>query len=258
MQATADYFKQAQDCLERVVRAARPELLAAHGKTEPDIKSDNTPVTILDKQLEEKMRAALGEFDNSVAIVGEEFGGDADADTTHWLLDPIDGTENLVRGLPYMRNMATLIHGGEPVFAFVYKPVTDELFVASKGGGVTKNGQPVRVSDRPLSRAWIELSTPLKDEQTFRMIQAVRQQINGFRVMGDFTLIVEGKLEGQIVFKSGGGHWDYAPRALMIAEAGGRVQNIGSDGYAYRNHDLLMANAVIFDDLKTVINGQLN
>lgn len=256
MRQTADYYAQAQTCLEKVIREYRPTLLSAYGNIEPDIKSDNTPVTDLDKALEAKMRQALLEFDGGVKIVGEEQGGDVNTADTHWLVDPIDGTESFVRGLPFARNMATLIDGGEPVFAFVYKLVTDELYVAGKGQGATRNGEPIHVSSRPLSRAWIELSVPTIPE-IHTMTSAIKRHTAGFRTIGDFTLIPEGKLEAAIVYKSGGGLWDYAPRALLVSEAGGRVGNIGADGYTYRNTDLLLANEIIFDDLMDLISKNL-
>lgn len=252
MNPTADFLAQAQATIEAVVRAYKPKLLAAHGHVELDIKSDHTPVTALDTELERLLRQALNNLDPGIGIEGEELGKQGNPDT-FWLVDPIDGTESFVRGLPFVRNMVTLIDNGQPVFALVYKPVTDELFTARKGGGSFKNGQAVHVSDRPLERAWIELSVPLENPEVIPVVQAVRRRVNGYRLLGDFTYIVEGKVDGQLIYKPGGGAWDYAPRALMISEAGGRVANLGQADYAYRNFDMLACNPSIFDELMTTI-----
>lgn len=252
MQPTADFFAQAQLCLESVVRPYRRQILAAHGNVETEIKSDGTPVTRLDTELEHLMRNALAAFDSSVGFEGEELGKSGNEDT-FWLLDPIDGTENFVRGLPFVRNMATLVDGNEPVFAFVYNPITDALFTASKGGGAFRNGEAIHVSDRPIDRAWIELSAPLQKPEVYQVLKAIRSRVSALSVIRDFPMVAEGKLDGQVVYGSGGGAWDYAPRALLISEAGGKVANIGSDAYDFRNNDVLMTNPMIFDDLMKAI-----
>jgi myo-inositol-1(or 4)-monophosphatase len=219
---------------------------------EAEIKDDNTPVTTLDTELEHLMRKALAQFDSSIGFEGEELGKSGNEET-FWLLDPIDGTESFIRGLPFVRNMATLIADGQPVFAFVYNPIKDELFTAIKGGGTFKNGQPIRVSQRPLDRAWIEISAPIQLPEVMRAVLAVRRQVNAISMIREFTLICEGKVDGQLMYKSGGGPWDYAPRALLAMEAGAKVSNIGSEGYDFRNNDMLIANPVIFDDLMATI-----
>lgn len=252
MQPTADFFAQAQQCLESVVRPYRRQILAAHGNVEIETKPDGTPVTRFDTELEHLMCNALTAFDSSIGFEGEELGKSGSTDT-FWLLDPIDGTENFVRGLPYVRTMATLVSNNEPVFAFVYNPITDALFTASKGGGAFRNGEALHVSDRPISTSWIELSAPLHKPEVHEVVKAVRGLVGAFSVIRDFPMVAEGRLDGQLVYGSGGGAWDYAPRALLIREAGGRVANVGSDSYDFRNNDVLMTNPVIFDDLMLAI-----
>jgi len=252
MKSTADFFAQAQQCLESVVRPYRRQILAVHGNVEAKIKADSTPVTVLDTELEHLMRQALARFDSSIGFEGEELGKSGN-DETFWLLDPIDGTESFIRGLPFVRNMATLIDGGQPVFAFVYNPIKDELFTASKNGGAFKNGQPIHVSKRPLNRSWIEISAPIQKPEVMKAVLAVRKRVNAVSMVREFTLVAEGKLDGQLMYKSGGGPWDYAPRALLAQEAGGKVANIGSDSYDFRNNDILIANPVIFDDLMATV-----
>lgn len=252
MQQTADFFAQAQQCLESVVRPYRRQILAVHGQAEAEIKDDNTPVTRFDTELENLMRNALAAFDKSIGFEGEELGKSGN-DQTYWLLDPIDGTESFIRGLPFVRNMATLIDNNEPVFTLIYNPVLDELFVATKGGGAFKNGRQIHVSTRPIEWAWVEFSGPLQDPEVLRVVQSLRGHINSFSMIRDFTMIAQGKLDAQLIYKSGGGPWDYAPRALLGREAGAKVANIGSDDYDFRNNDMLIANPLIFDELMTVV-----
>jgi myo-inositol-1(or 4)-monophosphatase len=252
MQPTADFYTAAQACIEQVVRDYRPKILEAHGKIDPSIKSDATPVTAFDKELEQLMRDALTSFDASIGLEGEELGKSGNQDT-FWLIDPIDGTENFVRGLPFVRNMATLITNNRPVFTLVYRPIADELFIASEGGGSFKNGQPIRVSSRPLERTWIDISAPPDKPGSQELIKALIPAINGFRIIGDFTYVCQGQVDAQLLYRSGGGPWDYAPRALLFKEAGGHVSNIGLDTYDFRNNDVLMASPGVFDEIMQTI-----
>jgi fructose-1,6-bisphosphatase/inositol monophosphatase family enzyme len=252
MQPTADFYTAAHACIEKVVRAYRPKILEAHGNIDPSIKPDATPVTLFDQELEQLLREALTNFDQSIGFEGEELGKTGN-ENTFWLIDPIDGTESFVRGLPFVRNIVTLINDNQPVFTLVYRPISDELLIATKGGGAFKNGQAIHASSRPLSRAWIDLSISITDNSAINLVQKIRPHINGFRNIGEFTFVAQGQIDGQLLYRAGGGPWDYAPRALLMSEAGGRVANIGSDTYDFRNNDALMTNSVIFDDLMKII-----
>jgi myo-inositol-1(or 4)-monophosphatase len=254
MKPTADFFKQAQACLEKVVRDYRHQLLTAFGDVAHEIKEDNSPVTKLDLELELLMKDSLKKLDSGIGFEGEEHGKEGN-DKTFWLIDPIDGTANFIRGIPFVFNMATLIDNDEPVYAFVYRFIPDELFIAKKGGGAYKNNQPIKVSDRPLDKAWIEIDTTYFGRpEAIPLIQAVESKIHRLRKIDDFTFVPQGRVDGHIVYKAGGKVWDYPPRALLISEAGGRVANIGSDTYHYRDLSLLATNPLIFDDLKQAIN----
>jgi myo-inositol-1(or 4)-monophosphatase len=256
MKPTADFFARAQQCLESVVRPYRRQILAAHGHAAIETKPDGTPVTRFDTELEHLMRNALAAFDEGIGFEGEELGKSGNEET-FWLLDPIDGTESFVRGLPFVRNMATLISNSEPVYTFVYNPITDALFTASKGGGASRNGEAIHVSNRPINKAWIELSAPLQKPEVYEVVKAIRSKVNALSVIRDFPIVAEGKIDGLLVLGSGGGAWDYAPRALLTSEAGGKVANIGSDSYDFRNSDVLMTNPLLFDDLMQIITQAL-
>jgi myo-inositol-1(or 4)-monophosphatase len=256
MTPTNDFLIQAQGRIERVVRANRPKLLELHGNIKTDLKADHTVVTDLDKSIEKELRATLQDFDKSIGFEGEEFGIEGSRET-YWLIDPIDGTENFVRGLPFVRNMVTLVDKNQPVFTCIYKPVSDEIYVAAKGEGAYRNGKPISIESRPIERSWIELAALYKDPATINIINSLNKRINGFRTIGEFTYVAEGRLDGLLGYKAGGGPWDYAPRALLIQEAGGRVANIGKDSYDFKNTDFLMANPEIFDEMMGVITDAI-
>jgi len=257
MTPTNDFLIQAQGVIERIFRSYREELISKSGNIDTTLKADKTVVTELDKAIEKELRAALLEFDSSIGIEGEELGIEGSR-KTYWLLDPIDGTDSFVRGMPIYRNVATLIDDGQPVFALVYRPAFDELFVAAAGEGVYRNGQLVTIGDRPLERSTLDIMGRLDDPDIQAIIRAIHPKIDGVRRTSDFLSVVQGQLDGQLSFNTGAGPWDFAPRALLIKEAGGRVANIGSDSYDFRINNFLGTNPVIFDDLMKLINNAIS
>jgi myo-inositol-1(or 4)-monophosphatase len=252
MDFTNDFFIQAQGLIERVFRGRRQELIDASGNIAVERKADNTVVTALDRDIEAELRKALLSFDKSIGIEGEEHGIEGSR-KTFWLLDPIDGTESFIRGIPHFRNMATLIDNGEPVFALVYKPVFDEVYVAAKGEGAFRNGVKLSIGERPLSNSILEVHSPGRDHSVWITMEALSQQAKSLSISSDFVRVAEGKRDALIVISDRGGPWDFAPRALLAAEAGGTVANIGSDTYDYTKGQFIVTNPVIFDDVMKII-----
>ncbi len=252
MKFTEDYLIKARQVIVNVYKDLRPELLKHYGEVDHELKEDQSVVTKIDLWAEDKITQALTAFDPGVGIWGEERGQSGNKDT-FWLIDPIDGTESFIRGIPNPRNMVTLVENNEPIFTTVYKFVTDELYEATKGKGALRSGERIKISERPLERAWLDVSIDLSDPVALKAFLEVRKHIAGYSIMRDFLYIAEGKIEGGIWWQTAGGPWDYAPRGLLFSEAGARVSNIGSDHYDYRKGSYLVAAPQYFDTLHNVI-----
>ncbi|HUS26422.1 MAG TPA: inositol monophosphatase [Nevskiaceae bacterium] len=259
MTPTLDYLHQANREIRKLLITLRPQLLAAHGAIAHEHKEDKSVVTELDRYVEERLRDALHRFDPGVGFGGEETGADY-TQKTFWLVDPIDGTELFIRGIPHCTNMVMLISQDQPVLSVIYNFVLDEYYLAIKNQGATRNGHRIQVSDRPLSRAYISLygDAGLNFPGTGDRLRAIVAGMPKAHASGrEYTWVAGGATDGTICFSgSGNGHiWDHAPGAFMIQEAGGRVANIGSTAYDYRNTNLVAANPVIFDDLMRFITA---
>lgn len=242
-----EWLNQAEAAITKVLQEARPELLAAHGNVEEEVKSDNSPVTMLDRKLEQQLREALMQFDASIPVVGEEYGGEASG--TYWLVDPIDGTESFIRGLPFFQNLVALIHDNEPVFALVHKPLIGDVYTARKGQGALKNGQAIQASTRPLSQSIVDI---LAGEYTGQLLQALSGKIKGFKRINELVYVAEGKIDAMISCSDRSGPWDNAPRMLLLQEAGLKVANIGSKSFDFTNGYYIAANPAIFDELMSM------
>lgn len=123
-------------------------LTLAHFQTGVTVerKPDRSAVTIADREAERLLRRLIEQRFPSHAIVGEEF-GQTDRDASHrWVIDPIDGTNSFVRGVPFFGVMIALEIAGEPVVGVTYFPGVDEMIAAARGGGCRWNGRLARVS----------------------------------------------------------------------------------------------------------------
>lgn len=247
------YFDQAQQVVMRVLKDVRPELMASYGTIEYVTKADASVVTHLDKSIELKLRAALLDFDSSVGLLGEEHGQEGNTDT-YWLLDPIDGTEHYIRGLPGCKNLVCLMDRGKPVWGLTYFFAKDELWIAHAGHGVTMNGDSVQMQWRPLDRCWLEASIDFTDMENVERLMKLRPHIAGFANRLGIDSIAAGKVDGMYNLKAGGGPWDYWPRYLMFTEAGGKMANIGKDDYDFEDKNFLMAHAKNFDALMNIVS----
>src|SRR5690606_20312313 len=110
---------------------ARFGALDLHIETKPDL----TPVTDADKGAEEALRAALAQARPADAVFGEEFGGATASTGRQWVIDPIDGTKNFVRGVPVWCTLIALLDDGVPVVGVVSAPALARRWWAAHGQG---------------------------------------------------------------------------------------------------------------------------
>jgi myo-inositol-1(or 4)-monophosphatase len=256
MSVTDTLLDQSEAALISVMQEFRPRLLKANGVIGHELKADHSPVTELDLAIETAMTEALKAVDPTVGFEGEEHGIQGSRER-FWLIDPIDGTEQFIRGLPAYRCMAVLVDEDELQYAFVYDVAKDERYTARKGQGAWCNGKPIKLSQRVTNRALIELLGDLALPETLRIISEMQSRIKGVRLSRDLSHTITGKFEGMLYYHANGSTWDWTPWALLIKEAGGKVANFGSDKYDYHDPNFLAAPAQVFDDLKPIIDKVL-
>ena len=251
MTFTQDRLLQAQSIAVVALRSTRPKLLDAFGRIEHKHKIDSSVVTELDVWAEEQYISKLKIFDSGIGFLGEEHGAEG-SELTRWLVDPIDGTEYFIRGMPGCVNMLTLIVDDKPAVSAIYDFVQDKMYTAVTGLGATLNNEKIFVSERTLDRAWVDVEDQGRDLSTVQKVK--NSGAKSIRIPVQSPLYVaRGMIEGYIVVGGRGEVWDYAPRALLIQEAGGRVANIGSDAYDYHEKSFIASNYVIFEELRKLV-----
>lgn len=205
-------------------------------------------VTEADLAVERQLADELGKLDSGVSFAGEEYGGSRDA-ARLWLADPIDGTAHYARGLPFCTTMLAYIEDGEVRLAAIYDFLNDALYHAVKGGGAFRNGEPIRVSERPYDSAYVGWESHLAKPENLARYFAMFGRALPFKTICagyEFALVASGKLEGRVQFDPHGKDYDFAPGSLLVKEAGGVVANLGKRTYDYRELDFIAANPHVF------------
>ena len=142
--------------------AARP-IVSKYFRTAVDIidKSDESPVTVADREAEAAIRALIEETYPDHGIFGEEYGTVREDSRYVWVLDPIDGTRAFITGLPIFGTLIALADNGVPVLGILDQPILKERWLGVLGRGTTYNGMPVTTRSRDrLADASMYFTTP--------------------------------------------------------------------------------------------------
>jgi inositol-phosphate phosphatase/L-galactose 1-phosphate phosphatase/histidinol-phosphatase len=108
-----------------------------------DRKSDDTPVTIADRDAESAMRAMIADTYPDHGIIGEEFGTVDGTSSLTWVLDPIDGTKSFISGRPIFGTLIALVRDGQPILGVIDQPILDERWIGATGHATLFNGRDI-------------------------------------------------------------------------------------------------------------------
>ncbi len=244
-------LRAARKAGENIVRASddldRVEVVA---------KGVNDFVSEVDLAAEKEIVYQLSKAYPKHAIQGEETGltGDADAEY-RWLIDPLDGTTNFVRGIPHYAVSIACLHKGKLEHAVIVDPVRREEFTASRGRGAQLNGRRIRVSKRAsLDGALLGTGIPFRNHCDDRLgpyaksLEVLAGQCAGIRRAGaaslDLAYVAAGRLDG--FWEIGLAAWDIAAGALLIKEAGGLVADIDASENYLESGNIVCGNPKCF------------
>ena len=193
-------------------------------------KPDLTPVTEVDRSVERAIRELIGAARPGHAVMGEEYGLEG-AGAWRWILDPIDGTKNYVRGIPIWATCIALQHDDEVTVGVVSAPALGRRWWASRGEGAFAGGQPIRVSmvadvaDAQMSYDSVPGFEACGMGERFLALARRSWRTRG---LGDFwshVLVAEGAVD--IAVEPEVSVWDVAAIQVIVEEAGGRFTDLG-------------------------------
>ncbi len=220
--------------LNIAIRAARKagnhiaKSLENADKIESTLKGSNDFVTNVDKEAEyiiiETIKASYPDH----SIVAEESGLQEGKDSdVQWIIDPLDGTTNFVKGIPHFSVSIAVRMKGKTEVACVYDPMLNELFTATRGAGAQLNSQRIRVKQlKDLQGTIIATGFPFKQKQHsesyFKVMSSMFGEVADFRRQGsaalDLCYLAANRVDG--FFELGLKPWDIAAGDLIAREAG--------------------------------------
>jgi len=224
----------------RAARAAGAVILRYMNRVEGlavEEKARHDYVSEVDRMAEAEIVRELRRAFPGHAVLGEETGLTGKSDKV-WVVDPLDGTHNYLRGFPHFCVSIGFRDHGDLVHAVIYDPLRDELFTASKGDGAFLNDRRMRVSKREnLQGALLATGYPYRQREhidaQLAMTRALLGEAEDIRRTGsaalDLAYVAAGRLDGY--FEIGLKPWDMAAGCLLVREAGGNFCDFaGHDG----------------------------
>ena len=223
-------------------------------------KSSRTDVvTLHDRAAEATIVAALTARRPDDAIIGEEGTERPGTSGLSWYLDPIDGTTNFLYGLPLWSTSVGVADDEGAVAGAVFVPVTGELFAAARGGGATRNGDPIAASaETDVSLALVATGfgyLPSRRAEQAQRLAAMIHNVRDIRRGGSAALDLCYTAAGMVdaYFEDGLNSWDVAAGELIAREAGCRTGDFA--GGPASPAELLVAPPQLFDALSTLLHA---
>jgi histidinol-phosphatase len=203
-----------------------------------DTKPDLTPVSDADQSVETALRETLSQRRPDDLVLGEEYGGTAVFEGRQWVIDPIDGTKNFVRGVPVWATLIALLNDGVPIVGVVSAPALQRRWWAGEGTGAfasVAGGEPRRIavsSVADVAAASLSLSSldgwaklGLRD----RLIDLTDTvwRVRGFGDFWSYCLLAEGAVD--IAAEPEVSLWDLAALDILVREAGGIFSSLDGE-----------------------------
>lgn len=199
-----------------------------------DRKADRTEVTQADRETEAAIRAHLSAHRPSHAVLGEEDGLVGSPDARYkWIIDPIDGTSNFVKGVPIWATLIALEADGELAVGVASSPALGRRWWAARGLGAYADGNPIHVSsisslgEAHLSHAGVALFDSFGSPERCDALVKLTKEVWRERGLGDFwmhVLVAEGAFD--IAVESVVNTWDLAALLVIVEEAGGTFTDL--------------------------------
>ena len=222
----------------------------------PDWKTDNSPVTIADREAEEIIRKLIVKSFPEDGIVGEEFGNKTSNSGFTWLIDPIDGTKSFVQGVPLFGVLIAREGPNGVDIGCVYLPALDEMVWAGRGHGCWWNGRRARVSDvGELKDSCICFTSPVNFAKNSRKdewdsLTKASRLVRGWGDCYGHILVATGRAEAS--FDPIMNPWDCGPLLPIMEEAQGTFTNWNGEATIH-GKDAFSTNGFVFDEVMSLV-----
>lgn len=229
-----------------------------------EMKSEVDPVTQVDRDAEDAVRAVIASHFPDDSILGEEWGGGDWRTGRVWIVDPLDGTVNFVHRLPQVAVSVALWDGGRPLVGVIIDVARNDEFVAIAGEGATLNGEPIHVSETDtLDRSLVSTGFPYDRRQHagayLKVVEEVMLASQGTRRLGaaalDLAWLAAGRYDAY--WEHGGPQgikpWDVAAGILLVTEAGGTYTDESGEVNRLDAMAHVASNGKVHEELRTIV-----
>jgi histidinol phosphatase-like enzyme (inositol monophosphatase family) len=218
------YRHELETVAEIARRAGDLALRIREGGIHVEIKSDESPVTIADRECEKLIVTELGRAFPDDGLLGEEGASRDSANGRRWIIDPIDGTRDFIRGTGAWSVLIGLEENGSVVAGFTYFPVTGTLYSAARGHGAFRNDRRIAASRVKAKSEALLCANGLSYMHRYPFAPRLLDWLSGFwtvRSMGgcrDAMLVASGVADAWLEAQAK--PWDLAPLKIIAEEAG--------------------------------------
>jgi len=237
-----------REALEAIARKAG-SMIAARDAFEIEEKEGHANyVTTIDQNVQAYLEEALLKLLPGSCVIGEEKDNDTLTDAPTWIIDPVDGTTNLIHDYRFSAVSIALVEKGKAVMGAVYQPYTEEFFYARRGEGCWLNDRRVKVTKNDLPHALVGFGTSPYNaelaqksmELALRFLYAASDVRRSGSAALDLAYVASGRQD--VFFELTLKPWDFAAGVLLVEEAGGTVQMpFSPDGVRFDRPQAILA-----------------
>ncbi|MGH3714562.1 MAG: inositol monophosphatase family protein [Micromonosporaceae bacterium] len=242
---------EAVETARTLIRSQAPGVLTSKG--------DRDMASQLDYAVEHAVRAFLGDATPEIGLIGEEEGATGPDSDLRWVLDPIDGTANLVHGLPLFAVSLALVDSKRPVLGVIDLPLLGDRYTAVEGHGAQVGGQPIRVSETidlidaivTIGDYAVGAGAQQKNQLRLAVTTLLAGQVQRVRMFGtaaiDLAWLAGGRTDATVILSNN--PWDMAAGAIIAREAGATVADIDGAPHTFDSRATIAANPDLIDKI---------
>ncbi|MGE5041401.1 MAG: inositol monophosphatase family protein [Candidatus Levyibacteriota bacterium] len=223
-----------------------------------EVKTNQSIVTEVDKASEETIIKIIEE-NSEFPILSEETRSSISDEETYWAIDPLDGTTNFARKIPFFAISIALISHKKPIVGVIFNPALQELYSSEEGKGTFFNGKKVKAGTEK-SLVFVNTGYNKEHKETYAKINAAVSPNFTIRKMGstacELAIMARGSADGFICW--GDELWDHAAGILLVREAGGMVTDWKGDNWTTDTNYVLAGNKTIHPHLLKAISSFSN
>lgn len=223
-----------------------------------ELKDDETPVTEVDRNAEQAIRAAIASRFPDDAVLGEEEAPREGSSGRRWVIDPVDGTKLYAEGIPLWTTLIALEVDGTTVVGVADAPAIGDRYHATRGGGAWRGDRRLSVSDvGRLAESFVAhsaLEEWIAGDKTDALVRVagLARRTRGLSDAWAHLLVAQGSVEALLEHEPCQ-RWDWAATGLIVEEAGGCVSTLAG-GRPTPGNDLLVSNGAVHGEVLEVLH----